>query len=67
MKEEIDMKCPYCGRDLHITVAIRGRVRKNPVTVIHSCGNEITITKDDLDAYLDKRLGRISPKRGPRL
>ena len=58
------MKCPYCGKYLYISAAIRGRVRNNPVTIIHGCGNEVTITKEDMDEYIKERLDRIRPKRG---
>lgn len=57
------MKCPYCGEYLHIGSAIKGRIRNNPVTIIHTCGKEVTITKEDYNEYLKIRLGRLSRKK----
>lgn len=57
------MKCPYCGEYLHIGSSIKSRIRSNPVTIIHTCGNEVTITKEDYNEYLKIRLARLSRKR----
>ena len=57
------MKCPYCGEYLRIGSAIKGRIRTKPVTITHSCGNDVTITKEDYNEYLKIRLGRLSKRR----
>jgi hypothetical protein len=58
------MRCPYCGKYLHISNAVKGRLRKEPVRITHTCGNDVVISPDDLEEMMKKRLDKIRPIRG---
>lgn len=53
-----------CGKYIRISTAIRSRVRTEPITITHTCGRDITITKEDVEEWTKKRMAKIRPKRG---
>ena len=62
------MNCKRCNRQLHITSAIKGRARHEPVVrECAYCGYENVITKADVIESDTKKLLRISSKRGIKL
>ena len=59
------MRCPYCNRIIMVTTTIRSRIRYNPeIKIIHVCGNEVTVTREEVNNYFKKRLSKISDKWG---